>query len=32
VRLDALDGPLVCGGAAVTVRVPDWMRLPAAAE
>jgi folate-binding protein YgfZ len=31
-RLDALDGPLLCGEAAVTVRVPDWMKLPAVAE
>jgi folate-binding protein YgfZ len=29
-RLDALDGPLQCGEAVLTPRVPDWMRLPAA--
>ena len=29
-RLDALDrGPLRCGDAVLTPRVPDWMRLPA---
>ena len=27
-RLDALDGPLICGDARLTVRVPEWMRLP----
>ncbi len=32
VRLDALDGPLLCGGASLSVRVPEWMNLPAAAE
>ena len=32
VRLDAFAGPLECGGAALRVRVPAWMTLPAAAE
>jgi len=27
-RLDALDAALTCGGAEVTPRLPDWMRLP----
>ena len=27
-RLDALDGPLLCGEARLTARVPGWMRLP----
>ena len=28
IRLDALDGPLVCGDATLIVMVPDWIRLP----
>jgi len=32
VRLDALGGELLCGGATLTPRVPAWMTLPAAAE
>jgi folate-binding Fe-S cluster repair protein YgfZ len=31
VRLDALGGPLLSGGATLTPRVPDWMTLPVAA-
>jgi folate-binding protein YgfZ len=31
-RLDALGGPLACGEATLTARVPAWMALPAAAE
>jgi folate-binding protein YgfZ len=27
-RLDALSGPLRCGEAILTPRIPDWMRLP----
>jgi tRNA-modifying protein YgfZ len=27
-RLDALNGPLACGEARLTARVPGWMRLP----
>jgi len=30
VRLDALAGPLACGGAVLTPRIPPWMTLPAA--
>jgi folate-binding protein YgfZ len=30
-RLDALSGPLTSGEASLTVRVPDWMRLPESA-
>jgi folate-binding protein YgfZ len=29
VRLEALDGPLSCAGAALRVEIPSWMRLPA---
>ncbi|MCQ8241275.1 YgfZ/GcvT domain-containing protein [Rhizosaccharibacter radicis] len=32
VKLDRLRQPLTAEGLAVTVRVPDWMRLPEAAE
>jgi folate-binding protein YgfZ len=31
-RLDAFGGPLACGEATLTARVPAWMALPAAAE
>jgi len=31
-RIDALDGPLTCGGATLRPRLPDWISLPAAAE
>ena len=31
-RLDALDGPLACGDASLTPRIPEWMRLPAVAS
>jgi folate-binding protein YgfZ len=30
-RLDALEGSLLCGESVLTPRVPDWMRLPAGA-
>jgi tRNA-modifying protein YgfZ len=29
-RLDSIEGPLTCGGSALAVRVPSWMRLPQA--
>ncbi|HVZ10172.1 YgfZ/GcvT domain-containing protein [Rhodopila sp.] len=31
-RLDSLDGPLECGGARLTPRIPDWMDLPEKAK
>jgi hypothetical protein len=31
-RLDALEGPLACGGARLTPRIPGWMRLPERAD
>ena len=31
-RLDAVESPLTCGEAALTVQVPAWMRLPAPAD
>jgi hypothetical protein len=31
-RLDALSGPLACGEATLTPRVPAWMMLPTMAE
>ena len=31
-RLDALDGPLACGTARLTPRIPVWMRLPERAD
>jgi tRNA-modifying protein YgfZ len=27
-RLDAMHGPLICGDATLTPRIPDWLRLP----
>jgi hypothetical protein len=29
-RLDALRAPLICEGARLTPRIPDWMSLPEA--
>ena len=31
-RLDALEGPLACGAARLTPRIPGWMRLPERAD